>query len=182
MMNKTTLTVMGMLFVILVLATNTIAQSRQPYPNAVTNQLIYQETPMLPPMANVPFTDPDFGSPMVRVTDATTDFVFPGSAMNTEASGQQNMWSADGRKFYVMGKGGPDFAFGFDPSNMTISSLPQATSGRGLILPLRSGATFSFVDPDLIFGTVSKQPLTITSYRFSTGETVPVIDTTTCGT
>src|SRR5713101_8375398 len=40
----------------------------------------------------------------------------------------------------------------------------------------------SFVDPDLIYGTTSRAPLTITSYRFSSGVTTPVIDTRACGT
>jgi hypothetical protein len=179
-MRRTLLTVSVIFSAILVLATNAMAQSRQPYPKAVTDQLIHEETPMSPPAAKVPFVDPDFGSRMVRVTDATTDFLFPGTSMGTEASGEQNMWSADGRKFYVIGKGGRDFAFGFDPSSMAISPLPS--SEQELVLPLRPGATFSFVDPDLIYGTVSDQPLTISSYRFSTAVTTPVIDTATCGT
>ncbi len=43
-------------------------------------------------------------------------------------------------------------------------------------------STFSYVDPDLIYGTTGATPLTISSYRFSTGATTPLGDTTTCGT
>jgi hypothetical protein len=42
------------------------------------------------------------------------------------------------------------------------------TANQGLLLPLRPGATFSFVDRDLIYGTSDPDTLTITSYRFST--------------
>jgi hypothetical protein len=158
------------------------AQSPPPYPNAITDRNIHLKTPMVPPPANVPFTDPDFGSPMVRATDETTDYVHPGSYLMTEGSGQQNEWSADTSKFWVSGTGGGVFAFAFDAATMTIGSLPLAAPGKGLQLPMRAGATFSFVDPDLIYGTLNPAPLTITSYRFSTGEFAPLIDTTTCGT
>jgi hypothetical protein len=180
-MNRTTpLAVFSTLFATLILVSSLTAQSPQPYPNAVTDTLIHPETAMPVPARGVLFTDPDFGSTMVRVTDETTNFVFPGTALNTEGSGEQNMWSADGRKFYVLG-GARAFGFAFDPSTMAVSSLPGAVSGQGLILPFGPGGTFSFKDPDLIFGTTNKHPLTISSYRFSTGVTSDVIDTTTCG-
>jgi hypothetical protein len=47
---------------------------------------------------------------------------------------------------------------------------------------LREGPTFSFIDPDLMYGTAMKAPLTIATYRFSTGKVTPLFDTTTCGT
>lgn len=119
---------------------------------------------------------------MVRATDETTNFKVPGSYLRNEASGEANMWSSDTRKFYVVGAGGHEFAFGFDPSTMNIRALPDASAGKGLLLPLRPESTFSFVDPDLIYGTTGKDPLTITSYRFSTGVSAPVVDTRTCAT
>jgi hypothetical protein len=168
-------------FATLVLTASASAQGHQPYPNAVTDRLIHQETPMLPPPTNVVFTDPDFGSFIVRATDASTNFKHPGTFLRTEGSGKANEWSADTKKFYVIGKGGQVLVFAFDPSTMTISSLPNATSGKGLFLPLRPGPSFSFVDSDLIYGTTNKNPLTITSYRFSTGATTTVKDTSICG-
>jgi hypothetical protein len=137
---------------------------------------------MAPPLVNAPFRDPDFGSPMVRATDETTNFKIPGSYLRNEASGQGNIWSSDTSKFYVIGQGGYEFAFHFNPSTMKISSLPGASPGKGLVLPLRTGSSFSFTDPDLIYGTRPNAPLTITSYRFSTAVSTPVIDTSTCGT
>jgi len=160
---------------------NAAGQGIQPYPNAITDRSIRQETPMPPPATNVPFRDRDFGSLMVRVTDPSTNFKLPGTFVRTEASGKSNEWSVDNRKFYVVGKGGQAFAFGFSPSTMTFHSLPNAAPGKGLLLPLRIGPTFSFVDSDLIYGTRSADPLTITSYRFSTNSLSTVVDTRTCG-
>jgi hypothetical protein len=169
-------------FVCLVLVTPAIfAQSPWPYPNAATDKLIHPKTPMLPPPINTVFNDPDFGSPMVRVTDETSNFKVPGGYVGTEASGESNMWSIDTKKFYVIAEGGWDLAFAFDPSTMAISSLPGAQPGSGLLLPLRPAPSFSFVDSDLLYGTTNADTLTISNYRFSTGVSAPVIDTRTCG-
>jgi hypothetical protein len=181
MANRTLLTIVCRLATTFILTAMVSAQSRQPYPEAVTNQLIYQETPMPPPPRNVVFADPDFGSSMVRATDENTNFKALGTFLRTEGSGYSNEWSADTKKFYVLGLGGQDLVFAFDPLTMAISSLPQANSGQGLLLPLRPGPSFSFVDPDLIYGTHDPDPLTIVSYRFSSGVSTPIIDTRTCG-
>jgi hypothetical protein len=158
------------------------AQGVQPYPKAVTDRSIHDKRPMRPPFVNRPFSDRDFGSQMVRVTDATTNYKIPGSFLRTEASGKANEWSADGRKFYVLGSGGQIFVFGFDRSTMTATNLSGAKPGQGLLVPLRSGPTFSFVDPDLIYGTTNSTPLVISRYRLSTGVRSAVFDTTNCGT
>lgn len=157
------------------------AQGVQPYPNAATDQLVHTKTPMSPPAVNVPFVDPDFGSPMVRVTDETSPLLHPGGYLRTEASGSANMFSSDGSKLYVIAEGGATLAYSFDPATMTLGSLPGAAAGKGLAVPLRSGASFSFTDPDLMYGTNGKNVLEMTSYRFSTGKLTPVIDTSTCG-
>jgi hypothetical protein len=167
---------------VLMLLAEGSAQSPSPYPNAATDRAIHLKTPAVPPLANAPFTDPDFSSRMVRATDETTDYMHPGSYLMTQGSGQQNEWSADASKFWVSGKGGGVFVFAFDAPTMKIQSLPLAFPGKGLLLPLRAGATFSSVDPDLIYGTSNRTPLVITDYRFSTGKSASLIDTTTCGT
>ena len=181
MAKKILLTILCIPVTTFVLSATLSAQGIQPYPNAITDRLIHSETPMAPPAKYVVFTDPDFGSSMVRATDATTNFKLPGTFLRSEASGQANEWSAGAGKFYVLGKGGQDFVFAFDPATMAISSLPNAGAGTGLLIPLRPGPSFSFVDPDLIYGTSEPDTLTITSYRFSTGVSTPIIDTRTCG-
>ena len=172
------------LFVLFVMCFEAMAsgQGVQPYPNAVTNRSVIPETPMSPPAVNVPFFDPDFGSKMIRVTDENSNFRRPGAYFRTEGSGNANLWSADAKKFYVVAEGGSAFAYSFNPWTMKIGSLPGATPGQAFLLPLRSGGSFSFDDPDLIYGTTDAAVLTISSYRFSTGVISPVIDTTTCGT
>src|SRR6266446_7017972 len=181
MSNRTLITILCMIFTTFILAARASAQNPQSYPNSVTDRLIHNKTPMVLPSKNAVFTDPDFGSLMVRATDATTNFKLPGTFLRTEASGKANEWSADTKKFYVIGKGGHDLVFAFDTETMAVSSLPNAGEGMGLLIPLRPGPTFSFVDPDLIYGTSQPDTLTITSYRFSTGVSTPVIDTKTCG-
>lgn len=158
-----------------------LAQGIQPYPNAITDRAIHAETPMQPPPVNVVFADPDFGSLMVRATDASTNYKLPNTALQTEASGEANAWSADSQKFYVHGKGGQVFVFGFDPSALAITALPGAATGRPFLLPLGLGPTFSFTDPDLIYGKTRKNPFVLVTYRFSTGALAPLIDTQTCG-
>ena len=157
------------------------AQSPQPYPNAITDVLIHKKTAMRPRPRGVIFQDPDFHSQMLRVTDDSTNFKRPGTFLRTAGNGETNMWSRDSKKFYVVGSGGWRYAFGFDPTNMKVTSLPGAQPGQGLLLPLRS-ATFSYLNPDLIYGTTSKNPLAVTSYRFSNAVSSALIDTTTCGT
>lgn len=157
------------------------AQSPQPYPHAITDRLIHPETPIPVPVKNLVFSDPDFGASMVRATDGATNFKLPGTFLQTEGSGESNEWSVDASKFYVIGKGGQNLAFAFDPTTMAISSLPNAKPGLGLLLPLRTGASFSFQDPDLIYGTSKADSLTLASYRFSTGLSTSLINTRTCG-
>jgi hypothetical protein len=181
MTNRKQQTTIGVLLTTLGLTAMVSAQSRQPYPNAVTDQLIHQETPMAPPVRNLLFTEPDFGSSMVRATDATTNFKDPGGFLLSGGSGYANEFSSDNGKFYVLGRGGQVLVFGFDPLTMAINSLPQAKPGEAFLLPLRAGASFSFVDPDLVYGTADPDTLTIVSYHFSTGASTPVIDTRTCG-
>ena len=157
------------------------AESPPPYSNATSDRRIHAKTPMLPRPRGVIFRDPDFHSRMLRITDGSTNFKRPGTFLRTAGNGETNMWSRDSHKFYVLGSGGWLYAFGFDPINMKVTTLPGAQPGQGLLLPLRA-ATFSVVDPDVVYGTTGKDPLTITSYRFSTAVSSPVIDTTTCGT
>lgn len=162
-------------------AKNFLAQEIHAYPNGVTDRLLHAKTPMLPPPVNTVFKEPDFGTSMIRVTNQNTNPTVPLSYFYNSA-GSTNEWSADGRKFFVIGQNAIDLAFAFDPATMAISSLPPAPSGQGLRLPLRPDATFSFVDSDLMFGTTFAAPLTISQYRFSTNAVTPILDVTTCTT
>jgi hypothetical protein len=135
---------------------------------------------MAPPSVNTVFQDPDFGALMVRVTDDNTNPKRLHSYFRNPVA-EANAWSADGRKFFLVGEEQTTLAFGFDPSTMLISALPGARTGGGFPIPLYPGPTFSFVDPDLMYGRMAGASLTIASFRFSTGAVTPLIDTTTCG-
>jgi hypothetical protein len=160
---------------------NATAQNVPPYPDAITSQQFYAKTPMAPPPINRVFADPDFGSLMVRVTDEHTNPDRPSSYFLSPPS-VSNAWSADNRKFYVDGAGAATLAFAFDPATMTVGPLPGAGAGGAMFVPLRPGPTFSFVDPDSMYGTAPEAPLSIATYRFATGKTELLFDTTTCGT
>lgn len=169
-------------FLLLSLAASLVcAQDVQPYPNAVTDRQVHPKTAMLPPPVNAVFADPDFGSLMVRVTDENTNPKHAHTYFRNPIS-EVNSWNSDGRKFFLVAGGGNTFAFGFDPASMAISPLPDAEAGGGFAVPLRTAPTFSFLDPDLMYGTESDAPLTIASYRFSTAAVTPLLDATTCGT
>jgi hypothetical protein len=168
--------------VILAMAVRLSGQGIQPYPNAVTNRQFYPKTPLTPPPVNTVFTDPDLGALLIRVTDQNTDPKgWNGFLYNPPQD--KNEWSVDNSKFFVLsGYDDASLAFAFDPSTMAISSLPGSGPGGGLIIPLRSAPTFSFLDPDLMYGTELKKPLTISTYRFSTATTTELYNTTTCAT
>jgi hypothetical protein len=134
---------------------------------------------MAPPSVNTVFQDPDFGAFMVRVTDGNTNPKAPNSYFRNPIS---NAWSADGRKFFLVGASDNALAFGFNRSTMLISALPGAGPGGGFAIPLYPGPIFSVVDPDLMYGTLKHAPLTIANFRFSTGAITPLVDTTKCGT
>ncbi len=168
------------ILVVPIVSMGLFAQGVEPYPNAITNREFYAQTPMAPPPVNTVFQDPDLGGTMVRVTDGTINPEQPNSFFRNPPD-DVNEWSMDDSKFYVVGFSA-NLAFAFDPSTMTVSSLPGAGSGGAVRIPLRSGPTFSFVDPDLMYGTETTKPLTIATYRFSTGQMTPLFDTTTCGT
>jgi hypothetical protein len=157
------------------------AQDVQPYPNALTDREVHPKTAMTPPSVNTVFRDPDFGTLMVRVTDSNTNPNNLRSYFRNPES-MKNAWSADGRKFFLVGEGNIPFGFGFNPSTMLISALPGAATGGAFHIPLHAGPTFSAIDPDLMYGTLPQASLTIASFRFSTGMVTPLFDTTTCAT
>ena len=163
------------------LALVALGQGVAPYPLARTDRYFQAKTPMSPPPVNSVFKDPDFGSTMVRVTDENTNPKHRGWFFRNPAIGDANVWSADSRKFWVQSQGGGLLAFGFDPQTLLSEPLIDVKSGKRLALPLRAAASFSYVDPDLIYGTSSSNYLAIKSYRFSSGVTATIIDTRTCG-
>ena len=155
------------------------SQDVAPFPYAITDRVFYPQSSMMPPDVNESCTDPDLGGTMIRVTDENTDAQEPGSFFFNPPN-QANEWNADNSKFFVESEN-HRLAFAFDSDTGTVSALPGAVGEHGFPVPLRT-ATFSFIDPDLMYGTEGKSPLVIATYRFSTGVVQPLYDTTNCGT
>ncbi|HEX5484096.1 MAG TPA: hypothetical protein VFZ08_15850, partial [Terriglobia bacterium] len=148
---------------------------------ASSKQNIVAETPMSPPPVNTPFRDPDFGSHIVRVTDANTlsnldgfgDF-FNNVSYFSDSSAEANVWSkfdpaigtSGGYRFAVLNQAGWTTFFTLDAATMHVSRLtghPGGVLGKAGVFG--SGTTFSYVNPD-VFYTV--QGMTLTSYNFTT--------------
>lgn len=159
---------------------------------ASTRRGIVHETPMPAPAVNTPFRDPDFGSQMLRVTDANTRAeygkgYFIGTSYQTDSSGEANEWSQldprlgpnGGYRFYVWDRGGNVIPFSMDAATMHVKRI---TGHRGTYLNI-SGAihlhspSFSYKDPDLLYGSDGPR---IVAYHFSTGRFTQIFDFDKC--
>jgi hypothetical protein len=97
-------------------------------------------------------TDPNFGSRILRVTDEKTDPRREGGPIMTPSSAEQNTWNTNSTKFYVVGMGGKDFLYDFDPSTMTAKS-------KGLLDVAWGGEPqFSYTQPNVLYGIDHRNP------------------------
>jgi hypothetical protein len=112
-------------FVLALAHVTALAQGISPYPNAITDRLVHPKTAMLPPAVNTVFSDPDFLTSMVRVTDPNTDPTHSG-AFFFNPTGMASGWSADGKKVHLLREDAVLLAFGFDPTTMTVHSPAQS--------------------------------------------------------
>ncbi|MGH9360167.1 MAG: hypothetical protein ACRD1O_13460 [Terriglobia bacterium] len=153
---------------------------------ADSTQDIVGETPLPAPPVNTPFRDPDFGSRMVRVTDANTlaswGSQFIGFSFMTDASAEANVWSAfdpaigehGGYRFVIYHSGGGRIPFVLDATTMRVTPAENTRHSRGLAGFV---GTFSFSDPHLSYGIKGKW---LTSYNVVTGKAAPIYDITSC--
>lgn len=161
----------GSIAMLIVIVATAGAQAPTRY-TARTDRLLQPQTEMSPPSANTVFYDPDFGSRMVRVTD---NMVGPlNISFRNTSQGDSNMWSIDGTKLFVVRRDGRSFLFSFDPVSMKLQQIGT--------LPLAYDPSFSYVDPDLVYGIQPQTPLVISSYRISTKQMTTVLDTHACQT
>jgi hypothetical protein len=132
------------------------------------------------PDVNVVFTDPDFGSRMVRVTDADVLVNMGLSNINyvTDSSAEQNPWNTDSTRFYVIGTGGNFLLYSFDPATMqaTWESIPGAINGA---LPVEN-VTFSRTNPNIVYGEAQSPDQVIAQYDISANNLTDLIATTSC--
>jgi hypothetical protein len=138
------------------------------------------ETPMAAPEVNEVFTDPDFGSRMVRVTDADVLVNMGLSNINyvTDSSGEQNTWNTDSTRFYVIGTGGNFLLYSFDPATMQAAwePIPGAINGA---LPV-GNVTFSRTNPNIVYGEAESPDQVIAQYDISANNLTDLIATTSC--
>jgi hypothetical protein len=162
---------------------------------ATTSRNVVPETPMAPPPVNTPFRDPDFHSLMVRATDADTAAEHPGSGDNlvgvsytSAPSGQSNWWSVfdphigteGGYRFIVASTYGFFLPFELDVATMKTSRAagePGGVVGTRWFLPFNGGMSFSYKNPDLLFGTHGTR---LESYDFATDNISLVYDFSRC--
>ncbi|MGH9402236.1 MAG: hypothetical protein ACRD2P_09025 [Terriglobia bacterium] len=146
---------------------------------------------MAAPVVNTPFHDPDFGSRMVRVTDANTLSNYGGNltalSFMTDSSQEANTWGAfdpslgvsGGYRFVIDAIDGGVIPFTLDAATMNVSR-PSGQPGSYLningMLDLDS-ATFSYVNPALLYGVKRTQLL---AYDLSTDSESLVYDFAAC--
>jgi hypothetical protein len=122
---------------------------------AITNRNVYPK-PALPPLgpAGYRFTDPTFGSRMLRVTDELTRPGTPGRSFTAPSAAHQLAWNATSDLFYVRSIDGAIIPYTFDASTMTASRIgPTPTGDGGLTLWSQVEPQFSFLSWNLLFGS-----------------------------
>jgi len=151
---------------------------------ADTSRKFRPETPIVPPRANQVFHDPEFGSRMIRVTDETgVTGALSGFSFISNSSAEINEWGKfdpslgphGGYYFYVMTGGGGSVFFSMDAATMQVT--PHCDSLRDC--RLRSGGSFSYVDPHLVYGHFDSNNL-IQAYDVSNGKQSTIYDLNKC--
>jgi hypothetical protein len=128
--------------------------------------------PLVGPAGSM-FTDPSFGTRLLRVTDGNTRPGAPGRSYTTPSAAHQTAWNANSTYFYVRSVDGYFVPYAFNAATMTISR-PQATSdgNGGLLVASQAEPQFSFVSPNILYVTrqdaANDWPI-IRMFDFSTG-------------
>jgi hypothetical protein len=126
---------------------------------AITTRTVYTE-PALPVLgpAGFLFSDPTFGSRIVRVTDAQTRPGAPGRSFTTPSAAHQLAWSAASDKFWIRSVDGTFIPYTFDANTMTVARIqPTATGDGGLTVSSQIEPQFSFLSSHLLFGARQDQ-------------------------
>jgi hypothetical protein len=131
----------------------------------------YPKTPPALGAAGSVITDPNFGSRIVRATDARTDA--NGRSFHTPASSEQNSWNKDSTKFYVGMTGGNTVLFDFSPTTLAVRQVEVLNLGW------KGEPQFSYAQPNLLYGTTDKQA-EFQQYDVATRKTTKVHDVSSC--
>ena len=145
--------------------------------HAISNRNIYDK-PATPALgaAGWRFSDPTFGSRMLRVTDAATRPGVLGRSYSTPSAAHQLAWNATSDRFYVRSLDGWFIPYNFDPITMTASRIqPTSTGNGGLLISSQVEPQFSFISRDIIFGSTRDQSQApdypvVHQFNFATGQ------------
>src|SRR5262245_51771858 len=155
--------------------TLTVLPEAPPATYTAINDRLTREKGPLPALgsAGYAFTDPAFGSRIIRITDGSTR---PGAldrSYRTPSSSHANAWSADGNYFYSISTDGTVIPFAFDRTTGQARRLqPSSTGDGGLTLRFFNEPVFSYVTPGVAYGTFSGSGSNLRSvdqYDFATG-------------
>lgn len=117
--------------------------TRQSLYTAASDRLVHlKPAPLTLGVAGFTFNDPTFGTPMLRVTDANTDGGLP---IRVPSDAHLSAWNSTSTKFLLVNSGGGTEVFSWD--GMTAAKL-------NLTVGSQTEPSFSFVDPDLIYGAL----------------------------
>jgi hypothetical protein len=111
--------------------------------------------------ANTIITDPNFGNPIVRITDWNTDPALPSSSRSfvsaASGSADENLWNVDSTLFILQSLGDAGYPFTFDASTMKAARMYVSSSPSTNGFKLTDGGIWSRVNPNLLYtisGTV----------------------------
>jgi Putative Ig domain len=105
--------------------------------------------------ANTIVTDPDFDSPIVRITDANTnpEATFQNRTYVSSSSGSAdvNVWNVDSTLFVAQDTGANTYPFTFNPSTMRASRMYVSSFASTNGLVLNQSGEWSRVNPNLFY-------------------------------
>src|SRR5215813_299674 len=102
--------------------------------------------------ANSRFTDPTFGSRMLRITDANTRPGTPGRSYTTPSAAHQTAWNVDSTYFYVRSTDGAFLPYTFNAATMSAERVQASGSADGkLVVASQAEPQFSFVSPTTLY-------------------------------
>ncbi|HEY7292710.1 MAG TPA: carbohydrate-binding protein [Vicinamibacterales bacterium] len=121
------------------------------------------------------FSDPTFGSRLLRVTDAHTRTASPNLSYRTPSASPQIAWNATSTRFYVGSTDGTILPYDFDAASMTATRV-AAPGTDGLTLNFYIEPQFSSADPNAIYGAMNTgNPRTVSKYDFASGTYAPIV-------
>jgi hypothetical protein len=136
---------------------------------AAISDRVVRPKPALPSLgtAGFAFTEPTFGTRILRVTDAFTRQT-AGLSYRTPSETPNRAWNTTSTRFYVTSTDATIIPYSFDGASMRASRIPGPQDG-GLILAFELEPEFSALDPDVIYSRSSQYDhAVVTMYNFAT--------------